>query len=212
MKKDNFEKFAINKIFPSALKTPILKALSFYPSLKNVKIEFVFNEKIRKSVMQAQPKYRSMTGSRTRRSYIIKISRCFSLKGHKTPIQKLPEDVLVGWIGHELGHVMDYLDKSNRSLIFFGFAYLTSKDFIKTAERAADTYAVEHGLGKYILATKKFILHEAGMPDRYIKRINKLYLPPEEIMELMEEPLEELEHDLEELEELDVEQEKEKVE
>jgi hypothetical protein len=64
--------------------------------------------------------------------------------------------------------------------------YLTSKDFIKTAERAADTYAVEHGLGDYILATKKFILHEAGLPDRYINRINKLYLPPETIMELME--------------------------
>lgn len=82
----------------------------------------------------------------------------------------MPEDVLIGWIGHELGHLMDYLHCSWWSMILFGIGYLTSKSFIISAERAADTYAVNHGLGDYILATKDFILHQAGMPECYIKK------------------------------------------
>jgi hypothetical protein len=108
------------------------------------------------------------------------------LKGEKIPIQELPEGVLVGWIGHELGHIMDYLKRNNWSMILFGIGYYTSKSFIISAERAADTYAINHDLGDYILATKDFILHKADMPERYIKRIKRLYLSPEEVMDLVE--------------------------
>ncbi|GAB2630931.1 hypothetical protein [Belliella aquatica] len=176
----------IQNSIPNELKNVIIKALDFYPDLVDVTIEFKLSENIRKSVMQAQPKFNTMLGSRKKRAYIIKISRFFSLKGKVTPIHELPENVLVGWIGHELGHVIDYLRRSNWSMLVFGVGYLTSRSFIISAERAADTYAVNHGLGKYILTTKEFILHEAGMSDDYIKKINKLYLPPEEIMYLME--------------------------
>ena len=175
-----------NKAIPDEIKEVTLKALSFYPQLKDVRIEFVFNENIRKSVMQAQPKFVTMFGSRKNRTYIIKISRYFNLKGKHIPIHDLPEDVLIGWIGHELGHILDYLKRSNWSLILFGIGYLTSKSFIISAERVADTYAVNQGLGEYILATKDFILHQAGMSEEYIRKIQKLYLPPEEIMYLME--------------------------
>ncbi len=171
---------------PEEIKDDTRKALAFFPPLKNIEIEFLFSNDIRKSVMQAQPKFSTMFRSRTRRSYIIKISRNFSLKGKETPIHELPEEVLVGWIGHELGHIMDYRSRSNWNLIYFGLGYLFSKSFFMKAERAADTYAVNYGMGEYILATKDFILHEAGMSEKYISRINKLYLPPQEIIELME--------------------------
>ncbi|WP_373521090.1 hypothetical protein [Aquiflexum sp.] len=184
MKKNNMMDF--DRDIPVEIKEVALKALSFYPELENIRIEFVFNENIRKSVMQAQPKFVTMFGSRKKRTYIIKISHLFNFKGTSTPIQDLPEDVLIGWIGHELGHIMDYLKKSNWSLILFGIGYLTSKSFVISAERVADTYAVNHGLGDYILATKDFILHQAGMSEQYIQKIKKLYLPPEEIIYLME--------------------------
>jgi hypothetical protein len=171
---------------PEEIRKITLKTLSFYPELRDIRIEFVINENIRKSVMQAQPKFITMFGSRKKRTYLIKISKSFDFKGKSIPIHELPEEVLIGWIGHELGHIMDYLKRSNWSLILFGIGYLTSKSFIISAERIADTYAVNHGLGKYILATKDFILHQAGMSDEYIKRIKKLYLPPEEIIYLME--------------------------
>jgi hypothetical protein len=184
MKNMNKKDFAQD--IPENIKEVTLKALSFYPKLKDVRIEFVFNENIRKSVMQAQPKFVTMFGSREKRTYIIKISHWFNLKGKSIPIHELPEDVLIGWIGHELGHIMDYLKRSAWSMILFGIGYLTSKSFIISAERVADTYAVNHGLGEYILATKDFILHEAGMSEAYIRKIQRLYLPPEEIIFLME--------------------------
>ena len=186
MQNSTLEKFSHKKSIPKVIREVTLKALSFYPELKNIKIDFVFNEHIRKSVMQAQPRYISMYGRRKWRSYLIKISHCFSLKGKKTPIHELPEDVLVGWIGHELGHIIDYLRKNNWSMVLFGISYATSKSFIIDAERVADTYAVDHGLGDYILATKDFIMHQAGMPEEYIQRIERLYISPEEIMDLME--------------------------
>jgi hypothetical protein len=186
MKKNSYEAFGARKTIPPEIREVTLRALSFYPLLKDVKIDFVYNENIRKSLMQAQPRFSTMYGSRKWRSYLIKIHRFFSLKGKSIPVHELPEDVLVGWIGHELGHIMDYLRKNNWSLMLFGLGYFTSKSFIIMAERAADTYALDHGLGEYLLATKDFILHEAGMSEKYIRRIKRLYLPPEEIMDLME--------------------------
>lgn len=189
MKMNSYEIFGNKKTIPDEIRKVTLKALSFYPALQNVKIDFVFNEHIRTHMMQAQPRFTSMYGSRKRRSYIVKIHRNFCLKGNIIPVHELPEDVLIGWIGHELGHIMDYLKKNNLELIFFGIGYYTSKSFIITAERAADTYALNHGLGDYILATKDFIMHVAGMPERYIRRIERLYLSPEEVMILMENQL-----------------------
>ncbi|MFW6224376.1 MAG: hypothetical protein ACOC4R_01820, partial [Bacteroidota bacterium] len=139
-----------------------LRALSFYPELMDVKIEFKFKNNIRKSVMQAQPKFSTMLRSGRKRTYIVKISRWFSLVGKRIYLHELPEKVLIGWLGHELGHVMDYLRKDAWSMTLFGIGYISSKNFIMSTERLADTYAVNHGLGDYILATKKFILNQAG--------------------------------------------------
>lgn len=171
---------------PKRISEISLKALSFYPELESYTIEFMVDDNITKSVMQAQPKFVSMLGF-GKRTYLIKISRHFKLKGKKIPIDDLPEDVLLGWIGHELGHIMDYLHKNTWSMIIFGIGYLTSKSFIISAERAADTYAVNHGLGEYILKTKDFILNQAGMSPSYLDKINRLYLPPEEVMIMIEE-------------------------
>jgi hypothetical protein len=186
MRTESLTQYKQNKLIPKEIETAALKALSFYPELLNTRIEFRFSENIRKSVMQAQPLYISMYKSRHKRSYLVKVSRYFILKGKKMHLHDLPEDVLVGWLGHELGHIMDYRRRNAWSMILFGIGYVTSKSFIMAAERFADTYAVNHGLGDYILTTKNFILHKAGLSDRYIKKINKLYLPPEEIIEMIE--------------------------
>ena len=174
-----------NKIIPERLESYITEALSFYLDLTDVHIEFKLSSRIKKSVMQAQPKFVTMHRSRKNRSYLVKISPYFHVSEREISIFDVPRKVLVGWIGHELGHIMDYLDKGKFSMIVYGLLYLSSKDFIIEAERAADTFAVEHGLGEHILATKNYILNEAGMSLEYIKRINKLYLPPEKIIQMM---------------------------
>jgi hypothetical protein len=101
------------------------------------------------------------------------------------PITQIPEEVMVGWIAHELGHIMDYEHRSNSEIVLFGLGYVFSPKYVKEAERVADTYAVERGLGKYIIATKRFILDHADIPQDYKDKISRLYLSPDVIVELV---------------------------
>ena len=165
----------------------ILKALSYYPELKHTSIDFIFRDNIKNAVMQAQPRVKSIFNDKSSRIYKIKISRYIQLKEGLINIEDVPEDILVGWIAHELGHVMDYLDRSSIQMLGFGIRYLTSKPFLKLAERNADSYAITHGLADHIVKTKNYILHNANMPNDYKDRIDELYLSPEEVRTIQQE-------------------------
>lgn len=179
----NLLKFNHNKQIPKIIEQPVLTALSFFPELKNTPIRFVFKKNINGSVMQAQPVISSIFKSRTERIYQINISALFKLKHSAEPIHLLPDNILIGWIGHELGHIMDYEQRGKLSLIGFGFTYLFSKKYRRLGELTADTYAVESGLGQYIIQTKKFILDHAELPQAYKDKIARIYLSPDEIVE-----------------------------
>ena len=180
----------MSKIIPNTIKDNVNKALSYYPELKKTSIEFKIKKNIKKSTMQAQPKWDFLWKSKKNRAYIILISNKFKINDQEFNTLDIPTDVFVGWIGHELGHIMDYKNRSKFSLILFGIKYFFLQKSIKEAERTADTFAVSHGMGKYILATKDFILNNASIAQDYKARIIKYYLSPEEIMELVEEKIE----------------------
>lgn len=170
---------------PEHIRKEVKTALDYFPELSDVHIEFKFKKNIKKSTMQAQPKFASFLKSRKHRSYIILISETFKISDKTFLTKNIPSDILIGWIGHELGHIMDYQNRSNINLVWFGIKYLLSENHIVEAERAADTYAVQHGMGEYILKTKNFILNHADITPIYKARIIKYYLSPEEIMELV---------------------------
>lgn len=198
-KKDMEEKKIVyqnNKIIPESILKEAKTALSYYPELEDIKIEFRFKEDIKKSFMQAQPKLKNLFKGRNSRSYYIFMSSKFLIEEEEFTMADIPADVLIGWLGHELGHIMDYREKSAMGLVIFGFRYITSANYIKEAERAADTYAVNSGMSDYILATKNFILNHSHLSDSYKERIARLYLSPEEILVLVNK----LEEDLEEAE------------
>ena len=190
-----FEKFATNKIIPSEIRAMTLEALSYFPDLINTKIDFQFKKNISGSVMQAQPKVGSLfVHAKDNRSYKIKISRYLFLEDNPIPIEDLPKDVFLGWIGHELGHIQDYLNRSSLNL---------SDAFITKAEIAADSYAVAHGLGEKIIATKNFVLNHDQIPLAYKQKIEALYLSPGEILSMvdpdMDEEIEENDQSIESL-------------
>lgn len=174
-----------NKDIPLSIKDQVEVALHYYPQLKDTPISFKFKKKIKKSTMQAQPTYASIFKSRKNRAYVILISEKFHIEEEEFSILDVKDDVLIGWIGHELGHVMDYRDRSTLGMIYFGIKYLFSTTHIQEVERAADTYAVKHGMYQYILATKNFILNNTSISPKYKNRIKRLYMSPEEIMELV---------------------------
>lgn len=172
-------------IIPDSISVEINKALEYYPELRETHIEFRFKRNIKKSTMQARPTFGSFFRSRKNRRYVVLISETFKISDKKFLTKHIPSDILIGWIGHELGHVMDYSNRSKLNLIWFGIKYLLSDTHIVEAERAADTYAIRHNMEEYILKTKDFILNNAEVHDAYKLRIKKYYLSPEEIMDMI---------------------------
>jgi len=183
----NDTNFLNNKIIPESILKEVTIALSHYPELADTPIEFKFKSNIKRSFMQAQPRFMDLFKNKKKRAYFVMISESVTIEDEVFTVAEVPSDVLIGWIGHELGHIMDYRERSGINMVVFGIRYMFSKGFIKEAERAADTYAVNHGMGLYILATKDFILNHANLSDVYKNRIKRLYLSPEEIMVLVDE-------------------------
>ncbi|QTE22543.1 hypothetical protein [Polaribacter cellanae] len=174
-------------IIPFNIKEEVEFALQHYPQLKNIHIEFKFKKNIKKSTMQARPTFDSFFKSKKNRKYLILISEKFKISGREFSTVDIPKDIFIGWIGHELGHIMDYQHRNKLNLIWFGIKYLLSDNHIIEAERAADSFAVQHNMEEYILKTKDFILNNSDIPETYKNRIKRYYLSPEEIMELIKE-------------------------
>ncbi|QNL49017.1 hypothetical protein H8S90_20035 [Olivibacter sp. SDN3] len=180
-------RFAKNKQIPKVIEKNVLEALSYFPELQETHIKFTFKKRIKKSIMQAQPLLGSLIGKKEKRIYKINISALFQLTNTAIPIHQLPDSIMIGWIGHELGHIMDYEQRSTINLIGFGISYVLSNKFVRKAENTADTYAVNNGVGHYIIETKRFILDHADIPQTYKDRIARLYLSPDDIVEQVRE-------------------------
>lgn len=177
-----------NKVIPIEIKDVVIEALSYFPELSGVNIEFEFKDKINGSIMQAQPRLTTLlvTG-KERREYRIKITRALDFGDDSILIEDVPHDVLVGWIGHELGHIMDYKNRSTTNLMHFGMRYIMSNKRLTEAEIAADTYAISCGMGYQILSVKDFILNQEGFDEAYKNKIRELYMSPQQILSLQEE-------------------------
>lgn len=177
--------FYHHKTIPVVVEKEVLAALAYYPELKETPIDFVLDPNTSKSIMLSQPVIASFLRGQKNRTYIVKINPKFVMIHRSMPIQDVPKDVLTGWFGHELGHIMDYSQRSNWDMLVFGIEYISSDRYLMQAERNADTYAVNHGLGGYIIKTKNFILNNADLPPGYKARIKRLYLSPQQIVDLI---------------------------
>ena len=172
--------------YPDSIKKEVELALNYFPQLEYVNITFKFKRDIKKSTMQAQPDFKSLFTPRSKRKYYIFISEKFKISGQEFETVDIPSDIITGWIGHELGHILDYEERGTLNLIWYGIKYLYLENHIRDAERSADTFAVNQGMEDYILKTKNFILNHADIDPNYRKRIKKYYLSPEEIMQLVQ--------------------------
>lgn len=185
-------------IIPESIEEEVKIALSYYPQLDKTSITFKFKRNIKKATMQARPTFGSFFRSKKNRRYVVFISERVKISDTLYKTKDLPSDVLIGWIGHELGHIEDYRSRSNLNLLGFGWQYLFSDKHIVEAERTADHFAVMHGMEDYILQTKNFILNTNKISPVYVERVKKFYLSPDEIISLVKErdEKEKLENDL----------------
>ncbi len=185
MKEDNEYNLHFKNISSDFVRNCFIQAFEPFKALHKHEI-IVQRRSIPQTAMRAQPIIDWQFWDKDNRRYKIEISNQAKLQSY-IRIDTLPEEVLVGWFAHELGHIMDYLDRGVWGMIRFGIGYQNFHTFKIGAERKADIYAIEHGFAKQILETKKYILKHSHLPDTYKSRIERFYMSPKEVTLLMHE-------------------------
>jgi hypothetical protein len=89
---------------------------------------------------------------------------------------------LVGWIGHEFAHLIDYSSMNNRELLGFITAYIFDKRTMRKTERNADRETIKRGLGIQLLDGVAFFEKHNKVSKKYRKRKQKNYLSEKEII------------------------------
>jgi hypothetical protein len=148
--------YACHKIIPVEYEQPILKALSYFPELREVPIEF----RIKKAYtpLATRPNFAALFKRKNHRTYIITISNHTIAKLQPLLFENLSFDEQVGIIGHELSHVVDFNNKNFFQTAANGLGHL-SKKFLDRMEFNTDLLCIRHGLGKYL---ESYSMHVRG--------------------------------------------------
>lgn len=166
-----------NKVFVNVYKTQCLKALSFYPELKDVNIEF--REASIGTTLAARPIFSSFFNTDYERKYEVIFNNANDCE---VPFLELPEEGQVGILGHELAHILDYETKSFGQLLVTGCFYINAHS-IRNYERGIDRMTVERGLGEKLHDAYHYILEESQASLKYKEFKKFTYLEPNEILE-----------------------------
>ena len=169
------------KYIPSELTEQILEALSFFPVLNDVEIDFQIKESLEGGVMRVKPKMSSYIT--TRKSYIIEIRQFVKVNHRVIPIQNLPPDVVVGWMGYELARVVEMM---NHNLLH---VYNTNKGLFETRkaaltrERMINVHAIQSGIADKVLSARDYVLKICGVSvaDDSLRK----HMSPEDTLNLL---------------------------
>lgn len=169
-----------NKTFIPQYELASLVALMHYPELKDTKIEF--KTKALSSTMAARPKGLNVFRRKGKRLYVVIINNTEDVK---VPVDRVSFNAMVGVIGHELAHILDYENKSSLTVLGNGLGY-ASKKFRAKFERATDQRTIDHGLGWQCYDWSYYVHHYKHTPKEYLEYKKKTYMSYEEIEEQME--------------------------
>ena len=160
------------------LQTAFYVALSRYPELHRKKI--TLRLKAIPSTMQAQPNANFLLKRKDKRGYRIFVNDNPESTG--IDYRELSFNALVGWLGHELAHLIDYSSMNNRELIGFVTGYIFDKREMRRTERQADRETIKRGLGVQLLDGAHFFHRSKKVSKKYRKKNKKYYLSEEEII------------------------------
>lgn len=160
------------------LKLAFYVALSHYPELHHKKISLKL--KPINSTMQAQPSPSFIFKRKNKRGYSIFVNNNPELTGLN--YEELSFNGLVGWIGHEFAHLIDYSSMNNRELLGFIASYVFNNRTMRRTERNADKETIKRGLGIQLLDGVAFFENNKKVSKRYRKKKKKNYLSEEEII------------------------------
>jgi hypothetical protein len=173
--------YGINKTIPKEIELECLAALSYYPELKNIDITFRFGKPT--STMISQPKLNSIFRKNDEREYQVIIRKAGTSKSG-LEWDELSFNSLVGWIAHELGHIVHYNHKAFGGIMILGAKYSLPK-FRRRIEIFADQLVIKHGLGDALYEGTDYSINSSNAKQRYKNYLKKFYLSPSEIKRYM---------------------------
>jgi hypothetical protein len=167
---DSLRQFLQNKNIPKEFELPILTALSHFPELKLIPINFVIREAY--TPLSTRPAFNSMIKRKSRRVYIITISnKSIDTLSHLL-YKNLTFREQVGIMGHELSHVVDF-DRKNFFQSCGNAIGHISKRFVDKMEYKTDLICIQHGLGSYL---ETYSLHvRKTMHVRYWRGVDHVF-------------------------------------
>jgi hypothetical protein len=178
--------FGKNKKLPPGLELPALVALSYYPELREVEIEFVI--KGSKHISSAKPKPFSIIKQGEKRTYQVIISD--DIKEELKPIllRNLTFNCQIGVLGHELGHISDYIEKNSLEVVLDGLSYGIDSEK-KKMEKKTDAITIKHKLGYQILEYAQLIekLKVKFPNEEYYSTYTNYYMSVGEIKAMIKE-------------------------
>ncbi len=173
--------YSFNKTIPQEFEKEILISLSHYPELSKTKIKFCYANIF--TSMKAVPSLIFLFQKRENRTYRIVMNK--KQCSGTNIMQRAGSAAVIGVVGHELGHILDYSRHSNMSLLKLLISYIPKKGRIET-EKRADKIAIDHNLGKQLLEFNNHILRDACMDPKYIHYKKKFYNSSSSISSLIE--------------------------
>jgi hypothetical protein len=178
---DSLCAYSANKKVMPNLEVQALIALSHYPELKSTRITFV--EKNIRTTAACRPTWTFLFKSRKNRAYKIYINNDIqNMKG--ALLEEVPFDAQIGLIGHELGHVADYSNRSAFTIIGMAFSYLFISGKSKIEHRV-DRITIAHHLGWQLYNFEDFIFYKSTVSKEYKEYKRKVYLAPEKLKKLI---------------------------
>lgn len=173
-----------NKTFLAGFKLPCLIALSGYPELADIEIEFRAQKS--NTPGATRPTNSSIFRKGKNRRYCVYITTEIIKERADVLPASLTFEIQVGLIAHELGHVCDYLQKNSFSVISTGLFY-GFKAYKRKLEQRVDLMTVQHGFGLELMRYAQLIvqLQQKVPNDDYFKSYFDFYMRPEEIRKHM---------------------------
>lgn len=173
-------KYGQNKEIPKKFELQVLMALSHYPQLEKVSIEFV--EKKVFAPLSALPSLSSMISPFSERKYRVIISSKSSIEMERILLKNLPINAQVGVLGHELAHVLDYDRRSFSELLAVAINYGLNPAYHAWYEKKTDLRAIENGLGWELYSYSKYVRTLFGSEEREVNLSDDFYLHFNEIL------------------------------
>ncbi len=156
----------------------IQQMLNFFPEI--AKNSVVLKYKSIRTSMACKPVLKEIFNKKRRYEIIINNDS----KNVEIPFDEIPFQAKIGIIAHELGHVLDYQNKSVFQLIKTGLLYIIGNQ--EKYEKSIDYLTIKKGFGWQVLAWSDYAFNHSNASVSYLEFKDKYYFNPEEIKAILE--------------------------